>query len=168
MTPLHPALANILHLLDLPERPHIGQLGLSGTELASALAAEPGQVVDLGPAGQPPPGALDVVVLWGAEDERAAAALRPSGWLVQFRPFAGRGTKAHSFGRERVTDVRRWLVSPGLHFPYAIVPHTRPAMRSHELATRGIGWKRRIRLVAIHFGWPAREFTGEVVAVRFR
>ncbi len=167
MPQLDDALANILHLLELPDRPSVGQFGMGGMVLTSILRPVVGKVLDLEHA--PPPASmrnLDLVVQFEHLHESAAQMVRPGGWLVVYREYRGRWAQAHSFPPDRVAEVRRWLVSPGLHFPYAVVPQTRVAMRAHQLATRAPGWKRTVRLAAIELGWPAREFTGEVVAVR--
>lgn len=167
MPQLDGAIANLLHLLDLPNPPRVGQFGKAGDALSSILTPVVGTLLDLGgPIDSASTSPLDLVVLWGEFDERAARMVRPGGWLAVIRDYQGRWARPHPFPPSRVLEVRRWLVSPGLHFPYAVVPLSHVAMRSHELATRGPGWKRAVRLTAILLGWPAREFTGEVIAVR--
>ena len=161
------ALANIIHLLDLPGHPIVGQFGAEDAVLPSLLTPVVGHVIDVGHAttSSPVP-PLNLLVQWGGFDERASQLVRPGGWVVVMRDYPGRWAKPHPFPAARVAAMRRWLVSPGLHFSYAVVPLNRVAMRAHQFATRGPGWKRAARLIGIRFGWPAQEFTGEVVAVK--
>lgn len=167
MPQLGGALANVLLLLDVPDRPAVGQAGLAGTALYAALEPITDRLVDL--TGEiDPPGRreLDLVIARGKYDSQAWQALRSGGWLLLLRDFNGWRKRSISTPASQTAEVRHWLVSPGFYFPYAIVPYTRVAMRAHELATREPDWKRAIRLAAIFFGSPAREFTGELIAAR--
>lgn len=167
MPQLGAALANVLLLLDLPDRPTIGHIGLTGTALYATLEPITDRMVDLsGEVDLSGPLELDLVVTNGRHDSQAWEALRSGGWLLVLRDRNGWRKRSVWTAASQAAEVRHWLVSPGFYFPYAIVPYTPVAMRAHELATREPGWKRVIRLAAIFLGSPAREFTGEVVAVR--
>jgi hypothetical protein len=165
----HPgaALSNLLFLLDLPVTPAVGQAGLTGSPLAEALARVAGEVTDLeGPGAVTASADHDLVVSVGRFAHGAGRAVRPGGWLVVLRDRSD-GVRP-SGPRFPATEIRRWLVSPGLEEPRALVPDTRAAMRAYERTTRERGWKRVIRLTAISAGWRVREFSGEVVAMRVR
>jgi hypothetical protein len=161
------ALTNLMLLLDLPSDAAVGQLGLSGTPFYLALLPIVERVLDLDDTALPPTlQALDLVIVREDFDERAWRALRRGGWLVVLRERGARGSDPAPPNGQRATEIRRWLVSPSLAAPLALVPDRYIAMRAYELATRESGWKRMLRLAAIRFGWRAREFTGEVVALR--
>lgn len=167
MTQIGGALANILHMLELPDRPAVGLVGLNGTTLQVALQAMAGCSVTVEEGADmsavPP---LDLLVAWEHAGTHGWSALRPGGWLVLLRSRKRWRMQVTLRQPEQPAATRRWLVSPGFYFPYAVVPCSRMALRSHEIATREPGWKRTLRLAAMFLGAPAREFTGEVVAMQ--
>lgn len=167
----HPgaSLTNLLLLLDLPARPTVGQAGLDGSPFLRALARLTDRLVNLDhPPEHPGERMLDIVITQGKSHPWIWEVIRPGGWLLEVgdrRRGMGFGT---SVPAELVAEERRWLLGPDLGLPHSIVPCTRRALRTHELATREPGWKRGLRLAVIARGWHPNDFGGEARALRRR